>query len=106
MRTILAGFALVLLWYGVATMVVAWLTGGVTAAAYLASLPVAADTDLRFTERVRRARQRMRAYLRFRRDPGLRKRLCAEHEWLADEIAELARALEHPLWPEEEFRAT
>jgi glycerol-3-phosphate O-acyltransferase/dihydroxyacetone phosphate acyltransferase len=94
MRTILAGLVLVLLFYGAATTVVARLTGGVAAAVYLASLPIAADIDLRFAERMRRARQRMRAYLRFRREPELRDQLCAEHAWLTGEIAELARALE------------
>ncbi|MDQ3950387.1 MAG: lysophospholipid acyltransferase family protein [Gemmatimonadota bacterium] len=94
MRTILAGFVLVLLFYGLATTLVARLAGGVAAAAYLVSLPIAADIDLRFAERMRRARQRMRAYLRFRRDPQLRERLCAEHAWLTSEIGELARAFE------------
>jgi glycerol-3-phosphate O-acyltransferase/dihydroxyacetone phosphate acyltransferase len=93
MRTILAGLVLVLLFYGTATTIVARLAGEVVAAAYLISLPIAADIDLHFAERMRRARQRMRAYLRFRRDPDLRDRLCDEHTWLTGEIAELARAL-------------
>jgi 1-acyl-sn-glycerol-3-phosphate acyltransferase len=94
MRTILAGLVLVLLFYAVATAVVTRLAGGLAAAAYLVSLPVAADVDLRFTEHARHARRRMRAYLRFRHDPALRERLCAEHAWLTGEIGELARALE------------
>ncbi|MDQ3995919.1 MAG: lysophospholipid acyltransferase family protein [Gemmatimonadota bacterium] len=94
MRTILAGLVLVLLFYVLATAVVARLAGGLTAAVYLVSLPIAADVDLRFTERMRHARRRMRVYLRFRRDPALRERLCAEHAWLTGEIGELARALE------------
>jgi glycerol-3-phosphate O-acyltransferase/dihydroxyacetone phosphate acyltransferase len=94
MRTILAGLVFVLLFYGAATVLVARLAGAATAIAYLVSLPIAADVDLRFAERTRRARQRMRAYLRFRRDPELRERLCAEHAWLTSEIAELARVLE------------
>jgi glycerol-3-phosphate O-acyltransferase/dihydroxyacetone phosphate acyltransferase len=94
MRTILAGLVFVLLFYGAATALVAQLAGAATAIAYLVSLPIAADVDLRFAERMRRARQRMRAYLRFRRDPEWRERLCAEHAWLTSEIAELARALE------------
>jgi glycerol-3-phosphate O-acyltransferase / dihydroxyacetone phosphate acyltransferase len=94
MRTILAGLVLVLLFYVLATAVVAQLTGGLIAAVYLVSLPIAADVDLRFTERMRHARRRMHVYLRFRRDPALRERLCAEHAWLTGEIGELARALE------------
>jgi glycerol-3-phosphate O-acyltransferase / dihydroxyacetone phosphate acyltransferase len=93
MRTILAGVGLVLLFYSAMTTIVAGLAGSVAAVAYLVSLPIAADVDLRFTERVRRARQRMRAYLRFRREPELRQRLCAEHAWLTREIAEISRQL-------------
>jgi hypothetical protein len=85
---------LVVLFYATTAAVVAHIAGGVAAAAYLVSLPIATDVDLRFTERMRHARQRMRAYVQFRRDPELRKRLCTEHEWLTGEIAELARALE------------
>jgi glycerol-3-phosphate O-acyltransferase/dihydroxyacetone phosphate acyltransferase len=94
MRTILAGLVLVLVFYTTAAAIVARFAGGVAAAAYVVSLPIAADIDLRFAERMRRARQRMRAYVHFRRDPKLRDRLRAEHTWLTDEIAELARALE------------
>jgi glycerol-3-phosphate O-acyltransferase/dihydroxyacetone phosphate acyltransferase len=94
MRTILAGLVLVLLFYGMATSIVAQFAGGVAAAIYLLSLPIAADIDLRFAERVRHARQRMHAYLRFRRNPELRERLSSEHVWLTSEIGELAGALE------------
>jgi len=95
MRTMLAGLVLVLLFYAIATAVVTQLVGKVAAITYLVSLPIAADIDLRFTERIRHARQRMRAYLRFRREPGVRERLCTEHAWLTGEIEELAGALEH-----------
>jgi 1-acyl-sn-glycerol-3-phosphate acyltransferase len=94
MRTILAGLVLVLLFYAAATTSVTQLAGWVTGMIYLVSLPIAADIDLRFTERIRQARDRMRAYSRFRRDPGLRERLCAEYAWLGSEIAEIARMLE------------
>jgi glycerol-3-phosphate O-acyltransferase / dihydroxyacetone phosphate acyltransferase len=93
MRTILAGLVLVVLFYVVATTVIAQLAGGPAAIAYLVSLPIAADVDLRFTERVRHARQRMRAYVRFRRHPELHQQLCAEHAWLTSEITELGRVL-------------
>jgi hypothetical protein len=94
MRTILAGLVFVLVFYVTAAVIVVRLAGGLAAAAYLVSLPAAADVDLRFTERMRHARQRMRAYLRFRRDLALRERLCAEHTWLTGEIGELSRTLE------------
>lgn len=93
MRTILAGLVFVVLFYVIATAVVARVVGGLAAVTYLVSLPIAADTDLHFTERMRHARQRMRAYVRFHRHPELREQLCAEHAWLTSEIAELARAL-------------
>ena len=94
MRTILAGLVFIVLFYALATTVVARLAGGVVAAFYLVSLPIAADIDLRFTERMRQARQRMRAYLRFRRKPMLRDRLSSEHRWLGSEIGEIAQLLE------------
>jgi 1-acyl-sn-glycerol-3-phosphate acyltransferase len=93
MRTILAGLVFVVLFYVIAAVVVARIAGGLAAVAYLVSLPIAADIDLRFTERMRHARQRMHAYLRFRRQPGLHERLCTEHTWLTSEITELAQAL-------------
>jgi glycerol-3-phosphate O-acyltransferase / dihydroxyacetone phosphate acyltransferase len=94
MRTILAGLVLVLLFYVLATTIVTRVAGGIVAALYVASLPIAADVDLRFTERMGQARQRMRAYLRFRRNPKLRDQLAAEHAWLTREISELAEILE------------
>jgi glycerol-3-phosphate O-acyltransferase / dihydroxyacetone phosphate acyltransferase len=94
MQTILAGLVFVALFYALATTVVARIAGGVLAALYLVSLPIAADIDLRFTERIRQARQRMRAYLRFRRKPTLREQLSTEHAWLISEIGAVARVLE------------
>lgn len=96
MRTIIAGLVFVLLFYGLATSIVARVAGGPVAALYLASLPITADINLRFTERIRQARQRMRAYLRFRRKPELRQRLSAEHAWLVREIGGLAQLLKAP----------
>ena len=93
MRTILAGLVLVLLFYALAAIVVDRLAGPVASIAYLLTLPIAADVDLRFTERMQRARERMRAYLRFRRDPHLRHELCTEHEWLSREIEDLSDLL-------------
>lgn len=94
MQTILAGLVFVALFYALATTIVARIAGGGVAALYLLSLPIAADIDLRFTERMRRARQRMRAYFRFRRRPTLREQLSTEHAWLVTEIGAVARILE------------
>jgi 1-acyl-sn-glycerol-3-phosphate acyltransferase len=93
MRTILAGLVFVVLFYVITTTVVARVAGGAVALMYLVSLPIAADVDLRFTKRMHHARQRMGAYLRFRRHPELREQLCAEHFWLKAEIVEIAHAL-------------
>jgi 1-acyl-sn-glycerol-3-phosphate acyltransferase len=94
MRTILAGLVLVLLFYGLATTVVTQLAGWMAGLIYLVSLPIAADVDLRFGERMRQAQQRMQAYLHFRRDPMLREHLALEHVQLTKEIGEIAQALE------------
>jgi glycerol-3-phosphate O-acyltransferase / dihydroxyacetone phosphate acyltransferase len=93
MRTILAGLALVLLFYAAGTTIIARFAGGIAAVAYLASLPIAAEINLRFAERMQRARQRMRAYFRFRHSPALRDWLSAEHEWLTGEIVSISHQL-------------
>lgn len=94
MRTILAGLVLVLSFYGLATTIVGQFAGGVAAVVYLVSLPIAADVDLRFAERLRQARQRMHAYLRLRQNPAMRERLAAEHGWLSSEVVKLGEILE------------
>ena len=50
-----------------------------------------ASSDFRYGDRLRRARQRARAYLRFRRDPALQPALLAEASWLREEAASLER---------------
>ena len=94
MRTILAGLSFVLLFYGLATVAMTYVAGGVVAALYLVSLPLAADIDLRFTARMRQARQRMHAFVHFHRKPELRRQLLTEHRWLVQEIGEVGRLLE------------
>jgi hypothetical protein len=94
MRTIVAGLVLTLVWYAAIGAAVVRLSGSlVVSAAYLLSLPIAEDFALRFQERRRRARRRMRAYFRFRRDPALQQRLRAEVTWLREESFALERAL-------------
>lgn len=86
MRTIVWGLALTLANYAIQTAVVWRIAGGAVALAYLVLLPIAADVDLRYTDRVRTAWGRMRAYLHLRREPGLAERLAGRRRALAAEI--------------------
>lgn len=78
MNTLVIGLLFTLVAYAAQTMFVHHFAGGRWAALYLLSLPAAATWDLRFRDRMRRARQRMRTYFRFRREPELRERLQRE----------------------------
>ncbi len=93
MRTIVAGLGLVLASYALQGAVVWWLAGGLAAALWLALLPIAADVDLRYSDRITAAVRRTRAYLTLRRDPGLAESLARERAGLAAEITELDVAL-------------
>lgn len=93
MRTILAGVALVILFYISVATAVTFIAGGVPAMLYILSLPLAADVDLRLSDRMRQASDRMRTYLRFRRKPVLRQQLSTERKWLRDELLELTADL-------------
>ncbi|HWH51880.1 MAG TPA: lysophospholipid acyltransferase family protein [Gemmatimonadaceae bacterium] len=87
MRTIVAGVAFVLLCYAVQTIVVGVAFGWIAATGYLISLPVAAEINFRLSDRVRRSRQRARAFLIFRRLPELQRRLSAELTALQEDVA-------------------
>lgn len=89
MRTIVAGLGLVLASYAVQGVVVGLLAGGWAAAAYLLVLPIAADADLRYSDRLAAALRRTRAYLTLRRDPARAEPLARERAALAAEIIEL-----------------
>jgi hypothetical protein len=52
-------------------------------------LPIAADADLRYSDRVAAALRRTRAYLALRRDPARAEPLARERAALAAEITEL-----------------
>ncbi|HSJ64133.1 MAG TPA: lysophospholipid acyltransferase family protein [Gemmatimonadaceae bacterium] len=91
MHTVLAGAGLVLLAYAAQTTLVALLAGPWWALAYLASLPFAASIDLRLRDRLRHARDRVRTYFVFRREPRLHERLRAELQWLREEAIALDR---------------
>jgi glycerol-3-phosphate O-acyltransferase/dihydroxyacetone phosphate acyltransferase len=93
MRTIVAGAALVTVMYVVQGGLVAHFFGWPIAAAYLMSLPLAAEVNFRLRERFRRAIRRARAYLSFRKDPGLHRALTARAERLKAEAVELDRRL-------------
>jgi glycerol-3-phosphate O-acyltransferase / dihydroxyacetone phosphate acyltransferase len=90
-HTIVSGIVLVLLFYGLQTGLVAWLAGWPWWLLYLISLPISATWDLRYQDRMDRAKQRMRAYLLLRREPGLQERLLDEVAWLREESAALER---------------
>lgn len=91
MRTIVAGVALTLLAYLLQGAVVWWLAGGWWALLYLATLPPAGVVQLRFQDRLRRARRRAHAYRLFRRHPSLRQRFADELAWVRREAVEIER---------------
>ena len=85
MRTIVATTTLVLVFYLLQGALVWHWIGAIGAALYLVSLPLAADISFALRDRLTRVRQRARAYLRFRRDPDLQRRLIDELQWLREE---------------------
>ena len=93
MRTILAGTALVSMVYMIQGALVALIAGPWWAIAYVLSLPIAADINLRFRDRLERARRRARTYLLFRAHPKLQRELEARAQVLRDEAMALARLL-------------
>lgn len=93
MNTLVAGLVLVLGAYAVQTAAVAWWLGGWWALVFLLSLVPSASSDLRYGDRTRRARARMRAYFTFRRDPALQQRLLVEADALRRSAGELERAV-------------
>lgn len=93
MRTIVAGAALVLAFYGLQGAIVCLLAGWVAALFYVASLPLAADVNFILRERLGRAIHRARTYLLFRRRPKLQAQLQSELQRLQSEAAEIERQL-------------
>jgi 1-acyl-sn-glycerol-3-phosphate acyltransferase len=104
MRTIVAGAAFVLLSYLAQTVVVGLLWNWLAAAAYLVSLPIAAEVNFYLSARWRRALQRARAWIRFRRDPQLQPSLCAELETLRADVVQFERELVDPVGQGREYR--
>jgi glycerol-3-phosphate O-acyltransferase / dihydroxyacetone phosphate acyltransferase len=93
MRTLVAGTAFVLLTYLAQSALVAAVFGPLVALVYLVSLPVAADINFSLSDRLRRAMQRTRAFLRFRRDPELQVRLKEELGGLREAVREFDQSL-------------
>jgi 1-acyl-sn-glycerol-3-phosphate acyltransferase len=93
MRSVVLGLGVVLGFYVVQASVVAALAGPWWAAAYTLTLVPSAGHDLRYGDRTRRARTRMRAYFRFRREPALQAALLAEAAWLRSEAGALEAAV-------------
>jgi glycerol-3-phosphate O-acyltransferase/dihydroxyacetone phosphate acyltransferase len=85
MRTIVAASILVLVFYLLQGALVWHFIGKIAAVLYLVSLPLAADASFALQDRFERSRRRARAYLRFRRDPALQRRLLEQLEWLRGE---------------------
>jgi 1-acyl-sn-glycerol-3-phosphate acyltransferase len=93
MRTIVAGIALVSMVYMIQGALVTLVWGPWRGIAYVLSLPVAADINLRLRDRLARARRRARTYLLFRAHPDLHRELEARAQALRKEAIALGRVL-------------
>lgn len=89
MYSLAVGLGLVLAAYAIQTTAVTLRFGTFTGMLYLLSLPLAATLDWRLRDRLRHARQRMRTYLQYRRDPALQRKLLDEAAWLRQEALAL-----------------
>jgi hypothetical protein len=85
MQTILIGIGVVLAFYMVQGALVWSLFGGLVAALYVVSLPIAADINFALRARLTRAIRRARTYLLLRGDPALQTQFGAELAWLRAE---------------------
>jgi glycerol-3-phosphate O-acyltransferase / dihydroxyacetone phosphate acyltransferase len=92
MRTIIAGAAFILMMYMLQGAAVALVAGPWWGLAYVVSLPVAADVNLRLRDRLRRAGRRARAYLFFRSRPAVHEELTRQASALRAEAVTLANA--------------
>jgi glycerol-3-phosphate O-acyltransferase / dihydroxyacetone phosphate acyltransferase len=89
MYTLGVALLLLLIAYAIQTAAIWHFAGARWAMLYLLSLPLCGLWAERFQDRMRRARQRMRAYFQFRHDPTLRPRLRRDAEWLREEALAL-----------------
>ena len=91
MNTVVAGLVLVLAFYAVMGAAVWHWAGPWWVIAFLVSLPMSATWDFRFRDRAARARQRIRAFWRFRRQPELQQELRSQLLAAREEAAALER---------------
>jgi 1-acyl-sn-glycerol-3-phosphate acyltransferase len=92
MRAIVAGAAFVLMMYMLQGAAVSLVFGPWWGLAYVISLPIAADINLRMRDRLYRALRRARSFLRFRSAPALQDDLVAQATSLRAEAVAVARA--------------
>lgn len=92
MRTILAGAVFVLMIYILQGAIVTLVAGPWWGIAYVLSLPIAADINLRMQDRLHRALRRARAYLYFRGKPTVHDQLVRQAIELRAEALALAGA--------------
>ncbi len=85
MQTMLIGIGLVFAFYVVQGALVWAVLGGLIAALYVVSLPIAADINFAIGARLTRAVRRARTYLRLRSAPALQAQFGAELAWLRAE---------------------
>jgi 1-acyl-sn-glycerol-3-phosphate acyltransferase len=96
MYTVVAGVVLVLLFYALTGALVWHFAGPWWTLAYIVSLPVSAGWDFRFSDRAARARRRMHAFWRFRREPSLQQELRRQLAAARDDAAALERSVGTP----------
>jgi glycerol-3-phosphate O-acyltransferase / dihydroxyacetone phosphate acyltransferase len=94
MRMLVAGAVFVLVAYAMQTLIAALIWNPIIAAAYLITLPIAAEISVYMNDRLGRASNRARAFLLFRRNPELQQRLIAEVETLRREALAVDRAFD------------
>ena len=92
MRTIVAGAAFVLMMYMLQGAAVTLFAGPWWGLAYVVSLPIAADINLRMRDRLHRSLRRARVYLSFRATPQVQNELVVRAELLRGEAESLGRA--------------
>lgn len=89
MRTFTIGLALVVMTYALLTTVVARVVGPWWAVLFVSTLVPSASRDLLYSDRLRRMRQRVRAFRLFRRTPALQQSLQHDAEALRNEAGAL-----------------
>jgi len=96
MQTFVVGAPLVLLTWMAITATIWRFAGALPAIVALVALPFLADCDFALRDRAARARARVRAYRRFRREPSLQRELTRAIAAARVEAADLERTLLPP----------